>query len=525
MQLEAYDANARVTGRLEFVQDVVPPGTLETAIVRSREPHARIVRVDTSRAAAMPGVALAIDGAEMARGFGRSIAFGPVYRDQPALAIDKVRFVGEPVAAVVAADIDIARAAAELVEVEYESLPAVLDIDAALAPGAGLIHELERPAGTYGFSVGPAGTNTCSSFRLRKGDIEIGFAEAEEIVEEHYETPPVQHVPLEPHVSVVLVRGGRITAWTGTQTPYGVRTQLAELFGIPAGRVRVIVPVDRRRVRGQGPLQARAARRASLAPRRPAGPHPAGAGRGVRHDHQARDADPHADRGPARRPDHRARGRVLVRHRGLRRHRPSCRGVWRRRHERSVRGRPHRGPGARRLHEPAAGRGLPRLRLSPGGLGSRAPHGPDRRPPGPRPARGPAPKHHPRRRDVQHRGSPPRPVLPGGARGRRRCARLGGGQPAGADRVEGPGDGRRVRRQGDDHPVDLDGRRQARRRRQPRRPRQLGRHGPGRPHLPREDRLGRHGGIRRPGHHRRGRHGRHAVRPDDQREPLDLRDG
>ena len=236
------DGPARATGRLAFVQDVAPPGVLQTSIVRSREAHARIVRIDTTRASALPGVALAVGGAELARGFGRPITFGPIYRDQPALAIDKVRYVGEPVAAVVAADPDVAAEAAALIEVEYEPIPPVVDLDAALANGASLVHDAERARGTYGFADGPAGSNVCSPFRLRKGSVEVGFAEADVIVEDVFETPSVQHVPLEPHTSVVLVRAGRITAWTGTQTPHGVRLQLAELFGIPASRVRVIVP-------------------------------------------------------------------------------------------------------------------------------------------------------------------------------------------------------------------------------------------------------------------------------------------
>ena len=242
MRPTSIDAPDRVTGRTPFVQDIRPSGVLETAIVRSREPHARLVRVDTSRASRHPGVVVAASGAELAAALGRPITFGPVYRDQPALAVDVVRYVGEPVAAVVAADLDTARAAAELVEVEYDPLPAVFDVDSALAPDAPLVHPTERPAGTYGFAPGPAGSNVCTPFRLRKGSVEEGFAAADEIIEGTYDTPAVQHVPLEPHASVVLVRGGRITAWTGTQTPYGVRAQLAELFGLSASKVRVIVP-------------------------------------------------------------------------------------------------------------------------------------------------------------------------------------------------------------------------------------------------------------------------------------------
>ena len=242
MQIASVDGPDRVTGRLQFVQDVAPAGVLETAIVRSQEAHARIVRLDTSRAELVPGVAIAIGGAELAARFGRPIMFGPVYRDQPALAIDKVRYVGEPIAIVAGRDPDVIREAAALIDVEYEALPAIVDLDSALAPGAALIHAAERASGTFGFAPGAAGSNECSSFRLRKGSVAEGFAAADEIVEDMFETPPVQHVPLEPHTSVVLVRGGRITAWTGTQAPHGVRTQLAELFGVPASKVRVIVP-------------------------------------------------------------------------------------------------------------------------------------------------------------------------------------------------------------------------------------------------------------------------------------------
>jgi CO/xanthine dehydrogenase Mo-binding subunit len=188
------------------------------------------------------GVALALSGAELAAGHGGPIVHGPVYRDQPALAIDKVRHVGEPVAAIVAADLDAAREAADLVEIEYEPLPAILDVESALDAGAALIHEAERPPGTYGFSPGAAGSNVCSTFRLRKGDVPAGFAAADEVVEATYETPAIQHVPLETHTSVVDARPEGIVAWTGTQTPHGVRNQLAELFGMPAARVRVIVP-------------------------------------------------------------------------------------------------------------------------------------------------------------------------------------------------------------------------------------------------------------------------------------------
>ena len=101
MRPVSIDGPDRVTGRITFVQDVRPSGVLETAIVRSREAHARLVRVDTSRAARLPGVVVAVSGAELVAAHGGPITFGPVYREQPALAVDVVRYVGEPVAAIV----------------------------------------------------------------------------------------------------------------------------------------------------------------------------------------------------------------------------------------------------------------------------------------------------------------------------------------------------------------------------------------------------------------------------------------
>ena len=236
------DARARVTGSLPFVRDVAVAGVLPALVLRSRQASALLTGIDTSRAARLPGVVGIFTGADLVRRLGRPITFGPIYRDQPALAVDRVRYIGEPVAAVVATDLDAAREALGRIEVDYAPLPAVFEIGEALSAGAPLVHPDDRPPGSYGFAVGAAGTNECNRFRLRRGDIDAGFAQADRVFDDVFETPPVQHAPLDTHGATALVRAGEITVWTATQTPHGVRTQLAELFGLPASRVRVQVP-------------------------------------------------------------------------------------------------------------------------------------------------------------------------------------------------------------------------------------------------------------------------------------------
>jgi CO/xanthine dehydrogenase Mo-binding subunit len=239
------DSVERVTGRVPYTIDIDVPGMLHARLLRSAMAHARIRSIDTSRARALPGVAAVLTGADLvARGDIRPW-FGPVFRDQPILAIDKVRYVGEPVAAVAAIDHDVAREAVDLIEVEYDELPAVFSVEDALADGAPLVHEEPPRTGqTFADLIidTKGGTNVCNHFRLRKGDVEAGFAEADEVFEDVYTSPPVQHVPFETHACVADVRDGRVTVWVGAQIPFVVRSQLAEIFDLPQTRVRVIVP-------------------------------------------------------------------------------------------------------------------------------------------------------------------------------------------------------------------------------------------------------------------------------------------
>lgn len=238
------DATDRVRGSVPYVINLSLPGMLHARLLRSTAPHARIVSIDTSRATALPGVVAVITGAEIAARSDVRPRFGPVFRDQPILAIDKVCYVGEPVVAVAAIDRDTAQAAVDLIEVEYEHLPAVFDFDDALAPDAPLIHPEPREGGATFADIivdSSAGANVCNRFKLRKGDIEAGFAEADHIFEDTFTSPAVQHVPLETHCTVADVRGDELTIHTTSQIPFMVRSQLAEIFGVPASRVRVVV--------------------------------------------------------------------------------------------------------------------------------------------------------------------------------------------------------------------------------------------------------------------------------------------
>src|SRR6266508_2883056 len=197
------DSQERVTGRIAYALNFELPGMLVGSILRSPHPHARLVRIDTRRAEQVPGVVAVLSRNDLIDQTAIFPYFGPVVRDQPVVAIDKVRFVGDPVAAVAAVDEDAALAALDLIDVEYEELPAVLDAEKALLPSAPVLHERfsKLASGFADITLrAEEGTNRLNHFKLRKGDVEHGFAEADLIVEDVFRCPPVQHVPLEPHV-------------------------------------------------------------------------------------------------------------------------------------------------------------------------------------------------------------------------------------------------------------------------------------------------------------------------------------
>ena len=240
------DARERVSGRLSFVADLALPGMLHARLLRSARPHARLARVEVAAARSMAGVAAVLTGQDVlaATTDGIQPTFGPALRDQPLLAYPTVRFVGDPIVAVAADSPEIADAALQRVEVDYHDLPPVFDVEAALAPGAPrLHHEPPRPGPTMAdIILHPGDSNICNQFALRHGDVAHGFEQADDIVEDTFSTPAAEHVPFETHTCLASFDADRLTVWATTQTPHNLRAQLAEIFGLPPGRVRVLVP-------------------------------------------------------------------------------------------------------------------------------------------------------------------------------------------------------------------------------------------------------------------------------------------
>jgi len=234
------DGLAKVTGAAQYLDDLTIPHAAAAALVRSPYAHARIVRVDAARAAAMPGVLAVITTAELGE-IGTRV-FGTYTKDQPVLARDVVRFEGEPVAAVVAADAGTARAAAALVDVEYEERPCAVDVRRALAPDAPRVHERPPEPGRQGRWPAVPGTNICARVVIEQGDVAAGLAEADLVLERTYTFPRVFHYTLEPHGAIASVTADEITVWTNTGHPYQLRQELADTFGVSLNRIRVIVP-------------------------------------------------------------------------------------------------------------------------------------------------------------------------------------------------------------------------------------------------------------------------------------------
>ena len=191
----------KVTGRAEYVHNLRLPGMLYGKIFRASVAHGRIRSIDVSAAQAVGGVYRVVTAAEI-RAILPEPYYGPAFHDQPILAIDKVRHVGEPVAVVLAADPHVAEEAAQLIVAEYEELPAVFDEVEAVTSKA-IVHEALRPAGTFPdlkHLKGRTNTNVALDFHLRRGDAERALSQADRVFEHTFRTQQVMHTPLEPLV-------------------------------------------------------------------------------------------------------------------------------------------------------------------------------------------------------------------------------------------------------------------------------------------------------------------------------------
>jgi CO/xanthine dehydrogenase Mo-binding subunit len=237
------EARAKVTGKTEYVHNLRLPGMLYGRIYRSTVAHAHIRGIDVTAAQALPGVHAVYTGADMQKLIPEPY-YGPAFHDQPILALDKVRHVGEPVALVLAADPHVAEAAAQLITADYAELPAVFDEVEAMTSSA-VVHEVLKPAGTFPdlkHLKGKRDTNIALDFHLRHGDAQKVFAEADHVFEHTFRTQQVLHLPLEPFVTVVDPTSKQLVIHTASQSPSFVRIEIARLLGWPENKVRVKVP-------------------------------------------------------------------------------------------------------------------------------------------------------------------------------------------------------------------------------------------------------------------------------------------
>ena len=234
------ESHAKVTGAAPYIHNLQLPGMLHGKIFRSSVAHGRIRAIDTRAAAALPGVHAVVTGEDVLRVIPDPY-YGPAFHDQPILALGKVRYIGEPVAVVLAADPHVAEEAAALIEADYEELPAVFD-EVEAATSQAIVHEELRPAGTFPdlkHLKGRRGTNVGLDFRLRRGDVEGAFARAAHVFEHEFRIQPVMHVPLEPFVSAAEPGERSLTIHSATQMPSFVRIEIARLLGWSDSQVRV----------------------------------------------------------------------------------------------------------------------------------------------------------------------------------------------------------------------------------------------------------------------------------------------
>ncbi len=228
------DAAGKVTGRTLYAGDMHLPGTLACKVLKSTRPHARIKRLETAKAESHPGVKGVVTADDAPRR--RYGALG--LKDRTLFAGDRVRFIGEPLAAVAAVDEITALEALELIEVEYEEMTAVTDPVEAMKPGAPTIHE---DLANYEGSTFSGGGNICVIADGDRGEVDAAMDEADHVFEDTFRTQPINQGYLEPMACVADVdAAGRINVWTSTQGPYAVRAALAEVLEIPIGQIRII---------------------------------------------------------------------------------------------------------------------------------------------------------------------------------------------------------------------------------------------------------------------------------------------
>jgi CO/xanthine dehydrogenase Mo-binding subunit len=238
------DGIEKVTGKAIYTGDIDLPGMAYAKILRSPVAHAKLVSIDASRAANLPGVITVLTRDDIQD---LNYRYGATYKDQSIVAVDKVRYVGDPVAAVLAENPTTAEEALELIDIEYDELPKAIGIDGAIAPGAPLVHEEDVPraelrGSTYGAPERFGGTNICYFFGYERGNLDEAFKKAAYVYEDTFRFQKVQHYSLEPHTNIAHYDGDKFTIWSSCQDPFTLRDHLSGIFGLPLSRIRVIVP-------------------------------------------------------------------------------------------------------------------------------------------------------------------------------------------------------------------------------------------------------------------------------------------
>ena len=233
------EGGEKVSGKLRYAADIEIPGALSAKILRSPLPHARIVKVDTSKAANFPGVHCIITAADIP-----PVMVGLRMKDMPLLARDRVRYVGEPVAAVAADSVEIAEGALGLIDVQYEELPFVTDPVEAIRPGAPVLHD--NPAQYKNAPERSTELPNIQSYgQWSNGDVEAGFSKAARVFEHTFRTPLGFHAYIEPHACTVRINeGGQVEIWASNKAPFTLRDRFARDLGLDPARIKVhILPV------------------------------------------------------------------------------------------------------------------------------------------------------------------------------------------------------------------------------------------------------------------------------------------
>ncbi|MGH2872490.1 MAG: xanthine dehydrogenase family protein molybdopterin-binding subunit [Solirubrobacteraceae bacterium] len=235
------DAHEKLEGKAQYVGDMAMAGMLHGSVLRSPYAHALIRRIDCSRALELGGVAAILTGTDLDD---IEPYYGHAIKDRPIIAIDRVRFAGEPVAAVAATDVATAEAAAALIEVDYEPLPVLDTLEKSLAEGAPTLHQRRPTVGLFhGLGeMGEAEGNICYHHTVGAGDVDAVRAGAAITVEGEYLFPAVYQYAMETHATTAHFHGDGVTLWANCQHPFLVQAEIADLFGLEKGAVRIVVP-------------------------------------------------------------------------------------------------------------------------------------------------------------------------------------------------------------------------------------------------------------------------------------------